>query len=85
MVAGVTRKMKAQGTPIELSGEVYLIDEGSVPDCLRDELTEQSETQPAAPAMVSKEDAYRTTQDHRCKWCNRNDFERLCLDVRIDV
>merc|ERR1712224_1126776 len=36
MVAAVTRKMDAQGTPIELSGEVYSIDEGSVPACLRD-------------------------------------------------
>ena len=36
MAAVVTRKMEAQGTPIELSGEVYSIDEGSVPDCLRD-------------------------------------------------
>ena len=44
MVAAVTRKMEAQGTPIELSGEVYSIDEGSVPDCLRDDISGQTET-----------------------------------------
>ena len=36
MMAMITRKMEAQGTPLELSGEVYSIDEGSVPYCLRD-------------------------------------------------
>ena len=35
MIAMTTREMEAQGTPIELSGEVYSIDEGSVPFCLR--------------------------------------------------